>query len=139
MKSVRPILLIDLHSDSREVLAMLLRAFGYLVVVAEHGDEALRMLQMGLRPCLIMLDLVVPGDGWSFRIEQLKDPELARIPVIGGATIAKTQDHVDRALHVEAIMLKPFDLDELQRALARHCAVPDEPPDLDTPPSQALG
>ena len=41
------------------------------------------MLRNGLRPSVILLDLMMPVmDGWDFRHEQLHDPTLKDIPVI---------------------------------------------------------
>jgi len=44
--------------------------------------ELLNHLRGGLRPCVILLDLMMPVmDGWDFRAEQLADPELKDLPV----------------------------------------------------------
>jgi CheY-like chemotaxis protein len=52
------------------------------VVAARNGEEGLR-LAAKLRPLIITLDVVMPGqDGWAV-LNQLKaDPELSEIPVI---------------------------------------------------------
>jgi CheY-like chemotaxis protein len=123
--AIHPVLVVDSHEDSRYSLIELLRASGYVVVGASNGASALEMLQSGLQPCVILLDLMVPGNGWSFRFEQMADPELARIPVIGGATIQKTQDDVDPMFRVEHCLLKPFDIDTLLGLIARTCAKRD--------------
>ncbi|MGH7857685.1 MAG: response regulator [Candidatus Binatia bacterium] len=118
---VRPVLVVDAHEDSRYSLMELLRVSGYVVLGASSGAAALDMLRGGLRPCVILLDLMVPGNGWSFRFEQVSDPELAPIPVIGGSTMQKTQEDVDPAFRVEHCLLKPFDIEALLELVARYC------------------
>ena len=77
------ILLVEDHADLREAMTSLLEAFGYEVVTAADGGEALDRLRRGIAPCLIVLDLEMPRkDGWKFRSEQLHDPKLAGIPTI---------------------------------------------------------
>jgi CheY-like chemotaxis protein len=78
-----PVLLIDDNEDVRAAMKTLLELEGYLVVEAADGDEALMQLQEGLDPCVILLDMLMPGkDGLQFRTEQLADPTFAAIPTI---------------------------------------------------------
>ena len=116
-----PILIVEADDDLREATLTLLPMNDYRAIAVHNGVTALRMLRAGLRPCLILLDLIVPGDGWKFRMEQVADPEMAQLPVIGGATIKATQDHIDPALRVDDILMKPFDLDALFALFDRHC------------------
>jgi CheY-like chemotaxis protein len=119
--ATHPVLLVENDDDGREVMLELLALNGYAAVAVRSGEAAMKLLRAGFRPCVIVLELMVPGDGWSFRIEQLADPALAPIPVIGGATIRATQDHVDPALRVQHVMMKPFDLDALFTILDAYC------------------
>jgi CheY-like chemotaxis protein len=78
-----PVLLVEDHADLREALAELLEASDYTVVTAADGEEALACLRNGVAPCLIVLDLDMPGmDGCAFRSEQSHDAKLAAIPTI---------------------------------------------------------
>jgi len=79
----RPVLLIDDNADVRQSMQTLLELEGYTVVAAEEGDEALTKLRAGLDPCVILLDMLMPGkDGLQFRAEQLADAQFATIPTI---------------------------------------------------------
>ncbi len=61
----------------------LLEIEGYHVVEATDGEDALMQLRDGLDPCVILLDMLMPGkDGLQFRTEQLADPVFAAIPTI---------------------------------------------------------
>lgn len=76
------ILVIDDDAAVRDLMTRFLSKLDLNVVAARNGEEGLR-LAAKLRPLVITLDVVMPGqDGWSV-LNQLKaDPELSEIPVI---------------------------------------------------------
>ncbi len=113
------ILVVEDDIDVRETLETLLRAMGYGVVSTADGAKALAALRDGLRPRVILLDLMMPNmDGRRFRDLLAEDPALAGIP-----TIVVTVDPTITAasLGVTACLRKPFDCDELLREIKRHC------------------
>lgn len=55
------ILVVDDSATMRMSIEMSLRLAGYQVVIAEHGAAALALLQGGLRPDLVLTDIVMPG------------------------------------------------------------------------------
>jgi CheY-like chemotaxis protein len=78
-----PVLVVDDNEHAAEALALYLRLEGFAAVTASNGEEALEYLRGNPPPCLIVLDLTMPVmDGWQFRREQLRDPQLARVPVV---------------------------------------------------------
>jgi CheY-like chemotaxis protein len=101
-----PILIVEDDPHGQDILARVLRKAGYAVIGARDGVEALRVLRGGLRPWLILLDLVMPAmDGWQFRAAQLKDDTLARIPVVlNGAR----SDIEVQAKHLGALGCVPY-------------------------------
>jgi CheY-like chemotaxis protein len=110
----RPVILvIDASENGRTALAVLLRGRGYVVLSVRSGTEALHLLRVGFRPSVILLDLVTPGDGLSFRVRQMADPDLAEIPVIAGASLAEAQDHIDPTHRVVHMLRDSFDVDRL--------------------------
>ena len=77
------ILIVDDDQVLVESLSELLELNGYNVAVATDGQAALAQLRGGMRPSVILLDLMMPGmDGWDFRRQQLKDDDLKDIPVV---------------------------------------------------------
>src|SRR5439155_11481090 len=115
------LLLVEDDIDIRIDLAEILREEGYHVVTAGNGAEALSELRAGLRPCLIILDLMMPGmNGWEFRDEQRRDPELAGVPVVVLSSISDIAHHAT-ALGAAGYLDKPVKLPALFEALARHC------------------
>lgn len=129
MNAPRPILVIDDDIDLRETLAEVLAEDGFAVATAAHGLDALQQLQAGLRPGLILLDLMMPVmDGRQFRAEQLKDPELAKVPVVVFSAQARLSDE-DAVLKPTCIIKKPFRAETVldvvrQQAQAAAPAVP---------------
>lgn len=77
------VLVVEDEAPARAGMEQLLRASGYDAVGAANGQAALDLLRSGIRARVIILDLMMPVmDGWAFRREQLRDPQLAHIPVI---------------------------------------------------------
>jgi CheY-like chemotaxis protein len=77
------ILVVDDDRAVLNALTELLESEGYKVTTAIDGLDALDQLRGGLRPCAIVLDLMMPVmDGWDFRHEQMKDQALRDIPVV---------------------------------------------------------
>ena len=70
----------DLHM--RIFISTLLETSGYKAIIAKNGDDGIRKTQESL-PALIILDLMMPGEGGILMYRQLKsDDRLKQIPVI---------------------------------------------------------
>lgn len=117
--NVKHVLVVDDDPDICAVVREVLEAFGYYVDVARDGAEALKKLRRGAVPCLILLDLMMPGmNGFEFRDAQLRDPALAPIPVV---VISGAGDVAAKAapLGVEGLA-KPIDLNVLLEKVRRY-------------------
>jgi two-component system response regulator MprA len=112
------VLLVDDDLDLREAAAEALEDAGYRVVRADDGRRALEeLLGGGLRPDLILLDMMMPNlDGWGFRVAQKQVPDIAGIPVVALTAYALTEDERNQ-LDAAAILRKPVALEELMRAV----------------------
>jgi CheY-like chemotaxis protein len=78
-----PVLVVEDDADTREAMKSVLQLHGYAVVTAADGREALDQLRNGLKPCLILLDLMLPGmDGFEFVNEKRQDPRISATPVV---------------------------------------------------------
>jgi len=106
--------------DIRDTLAQILEAEGYSVSGAANGAEALEVLEKGATPALILLDLMMPVmNGWQFRAEQLKRPELADIPVVvisADAGVGKKAEAIGAADSLK----KPVPLETLLDVVSRY-------------------
>lgn len=118
------ILLVDDNDDLREAFVLLAAAMGLEAVAHGTAPEALDSLRRGLRPCLILLDLAMPEmDGFAFRREQLKDPELACVPVAVVSGLGTVVQSEARALGLTTFLRKPVDISELQTLFVERCAM----------------
>jgi CheY-like chemotaxis protein len=115
------ILLVEDDTDIREEMAGLLESEGYTVAQARNGQDALEQLKSIPKPCVILLDLMMPVmNGWDFRQQQLADPALKEIPtvIVSGAAQALQEA---RTLHATAFLQKPFEIEPLLDVIEQYC------------------
>ena len=61
-----PVLLVEDDEPLVAILVKHLEAHGLTARAASSAEEAVRLLETGLRPALVLLDINLPGDtGWS--------------------------------------------------------------------------
>jgi CheY-like chemotaxis protein len=112
------IFLVEDDADIREALVETLEHENFTVVLAHNGRDALHQLQDGLRPHLILLDAMMPiMSGIEFRRSQLKNPDIALIPVILISADLKLKNGLPE-LNVQSVMPKPFSIDALIATIA---------------------
>ena len=116
----RKILLADDSVTAQNMGRKILVDAGYEVVTVSNGSAALKKIAEQ-HPDLIVLDVYMPGYSGLEVCQRLKDgSETARIPIIltvGKLEPFKPQDAL-RA-HADAFLIKPFDAQELLRALVK--------------------
>jgi CheY-like chemotaxis protein len=116
--SAPSVLVVEDDPDIRETLSEVLSAEGYDVTAAANGREALDKLGVMHRPCMILLDLMMPVmNGWEFlrAIEQSAD--LSSIPV----TVVSAAGH-GVPIGGTRFIRKPIDLDLLLEHVRQVCA-----------------
>jgi CheY-like chemotaxis protein len=118
------VLVVDDDDDVRQTLRMTLCEAGYQVLCARDGGEALEIMERLITPCLVLLDLIMPGmNGWEFRERQLANPRLAAFPVV---VMAPALTLEAAAIDAIALLPKPLELDSLLEMVER-CAPADRP------------
>jgi CheY-like chemotaxis protein len=116
------VLVVDDDQSIRESLETLLPLFGHPVVGASSGAEALSRLRSGARPCLILLDLMMPGlNGFDVRAHLMADAALSDIPVVVITGAGQGLAERARAMDLE-VMRKPFELSTLLATIRRFCS-----------------
>ena len=130
-KHLRPktVMVIEDDPDCLEALSNVLKFGGYGVLEATNGLEALRALESGQAPDLILLDLMLPVmAGAQFLDEQRARPSLAQIPV---ALLSGERDLSRRAaeLAVAGYITKPVGLDDLLSTVRRLAGLVEPAPD----------
>ena len=102
--------------DDRQLVAALLELLGDLRLEASSasdGATALQLLRGGLRPSVVLMDLVMPNTGGiELFAEMLADPTLRGIPVITMSGL-KVDMRLPSRVHLE----KPFGMNALVDAL----------------------
>jgi len=115
------ILLIEDDDDVADAMSVLLEGQGYAVVRVVDGEAALRALREGLAPCLIVLDLFMPGmSGVEFRRVQRAEKAIAGIPVIVVSGVANMVKEV-AAMGVARCFTKPVDFQALLGVVNEFC------------------
>ena len=116
------VLVVEDDPDLLFALSEMLESEGYQVACARHGLEALGRLRGGVRPSLILLDLMMPiMNGWQFRYEQRQDSDLARIPVVVVSAKSDSRQHAEW-LEADAYLSKPIDVNLLLGMVDRYCS-----------------
>jgi|SRR5579871_650913 len=114
------VLVVDDERAVLDGLGELLESEGYRVATATDGQDALDQLRTGLRPCAILLDLMMPGmDGWDFRHEQTQDPNLSDIPVVIITAVGFSEKSVKAQFGDIDFVPKPVPVDALLAAVRR--------------------
>lgn len=131
------VLVVDDDGDLLQVLGEVIEGEGYRAVTARSGEHALDLLHAGETPCVILLDLKMPGmGGEEFRRRQLADPRFSGIPVVGFTGLANAETEA-RRLALASYLRKPVKLHHLLEAIAHYCSDPDHIGAF--PPREATG
>jgi CheY-like chemotaxis protein len=99
------ILIVEDNADVRLFLSDLLTDAGYAVTTADDGQDAFELLEQGLRPRLMMVDLMLPRlSGWDLLAHAQDDPELRYVPKVVITAVPRANVRVV----ADAVFTKPF-------------------------------
>jgi len=118
METGSKILVVDDEPQNRLLLKLFCEKWGYRVLEASDGSEALELTRAEV-PDVVIMDVMMPGmDGFSATREIKKDPRTAFIPVI---IVTALDAREDRLRGIEAgaddFLTKPIDMEELKLRL----------------------
>ena len=114
----RSILVVEDEKTIRESLVALLENEGYTVYSASNGKNGLEALKSMPRPCLILLDFMMPiMNGQEFLENKLHDEAIASIPVV----VVSAYEDEARTLKSSAFIKKPIDFDALLKFVNLFC------------------
>ncbi|MES2936076.1 MAG: response regulator [Pseudomonadota bacterium] len=114
------ILVVEDNDINQRVAQEILQDAGFVVEIAENGQEGLAMARGGSYD-LVLMDMQMPVmDGLTATQEIRKLPELAQLPIVATTANAMQRDR-ERCLAagMNDFIAKPIDPDELTRALLR--------------------
>jgi CheY-like chemotaxis protein len=115
------VLVVDDDPDVCETMQLVLEDAGCEVLVATDGRTTLDLLRNGAAPCLVLLDLMMPGmNGWQFLEAARREGLLDGIPVVvvSGGRFRKQEV---LALGVAGYLEKPLDFDRLIGTVREYC------------------
>ncbi|MFL5813674.1 MAG: response regulator [Bdellovibrionia bacterium] len=114
-------MVIEDDESIRQTIALALEIKGYQVISVSDGQEAIHILSKSERPCLILLDLMMPVlDGWAFLDELKKMPrEIAEIPII---VVSAFNDRSGKLDQDGEFIPKPIDLEQLFYVAQKYCS-----------------
>jgi len=118
-----PVLVVEDNDDARQFVTVCLEHGGYHVAGAINGQDALDKIDAGLRPCLILLDMMMPVmDGATFagRLGAMADNSLASTPIVL-LTGVHDVDSAQRRAHALDVIRKPIEIDEVIDIVGTHC------------------
>lgn len=108
------VLLVEDEADVQTAVRTLLENSDYEVTSAENGLMALELLEQGLQPEILLLDLMTPGmSGYSllYELQRRGLNNAFSTIVMSGDVLTKQQIDL---FGIKGFISKPFDIDELQ-------------------------
>jgi CheY-like chemotaxis protein len=121
-----PILIAEDDRDIQEVLREAFDELGVPVEVAGNGAVALAALRAGSRPCLLLVDLMMPVMDGVQLIELIRaDPRLAPLPIVLFSADGRAEQRLG-GLTVDGFLRKPIDLSSLRELAQRYYGAAEE-------------
>lgn len=115
------VLVVEDDPGLREVYAETLELAGHDVRRAAEGSGALAVLESGWTPCVVFLDLRMPGmDGWQLARHIRTEEPWKDIPIVVLAAHYRI-DREARDIGAIAWLQKPFDLRRLEDLARTAC------------------
>lgn len=117
----RTVLIVDDQRFNRTVARALVSDLGLNTLEAEHGQQALDMLQQGTVPDVVLMDVNMPGLDGMATARLLRDiPGVAGlVPVFAlTANDSPAVREAAREAGMQGVLAKPIDVQALKRALA---------------------
>ncbi len=114
----KKVLLVDDIKEFRTLVKIILSG-NYDVVTAEDGEDALKKIEEGLHPDVIVTDLMMPRvDGYQLISTIKSGSDSSKIPVIVLSNVDKATDR--KKLQKQGVykyIIKPFNTDDLKEGL----------------------
>jgi two-component system chemotaxis response regulator CheY len=122
MNDSHTVLVVDDEPSVRELLEDILTSEGHTVLTATDGADALERLRGAApRPCMILLDLMMPRmNGWEFAARLHEDEGLRDIPFAVIAANPRFEPDAPR-IGARKWLGKPLQLDDLLDTVEQLC------------------
>jgi two-component system cell cycle response regulator DivK len=122
------ILIVEDDDDTRRVYSLMLRHYGFRVVEAATGGEAVQYATEDL-PDLILMDMNLPMfDGWEAARRIKSDPISGAVPLVAfSALVDSIADLRSDKAPFDGFIAKPVSPGELVRRVAAYCELLGSP------------
>lgn len=118
------LLIVNDNADVTDTLCTFFELKRHVAIPAYNGREAWGCLERGTAPCIIVLDLMMPGmSGDQFGAELRRHATYRDIPVVVLSVAADAQQRAARLGAVGCVRL-PGELDYLAELVNAHCQQP---------------
>ena len=116
--STLKVLVVDDNADAAQLLAISLRAIGFVTAIALDGPRAIEQAR-AFGPDVVLLDLGLPVmDGFEVALRLKSDPELRHAKLAAVTGYGQTGDRErTRAMGFDEHFVKPVDFDQLENWL----------------------
>jgi two-component system chemotaxis response regulator CheY len=116
-------LVVDDNQDIRVLLKQALELEGFKVREAENGAIATRILDDGLQPCVVLLDLMMPVmDGREFLKLKKSRADWAELNIVVVSALTVTNENLEG---VRAVIKKPVDIESMVNLIEECCCGTD--------------
>lgn len=114
---MKRVLVVEDEREIAEAIRVILADEGYEVAICADGSEALGCLQGGLRPDLVLTDVMMPRVGGLELLDRLAANGLGALPVVLMSAVPLPRLDGVRSV---AFLRKPFSLEDLVDVVERH-------------------
>ena len=119
IKGDATVLVVDDEEYVRVLCETMLKKLGYKIILAKHGNEAIKLYQKNMKNIdLVLLDMIMPGIDGSETFNKLKkiDPDI-KVVLSSGYT---KEGHIEKVLKNGALgfIQKPYKIKDLSKTLA---------------------
>jgi CheY-like chemotaxis protein len=114
------VMIVEDYADTRSMMKYLLEEFGYDVIEARDGYEAVEYAKDHL-PDLILMDLMMPVmDGFEATRFIREYGRLYDVPILAVTAFGSYYTEKAKECGIDEVLVKPLDFDGLERVLKKY-------------------
>ncbi len=117
-RGTETLLIVDDEEMIRESLRDILESFGYKVLLAENGKQAIEIVEQGTKIDLAIIDYAMPGLNGIDTIEKLRDIN-QQIKMVISSGFAESKEVFESQIKVDGFLPKPYHIVELTKKIRK--------------------
>jgi CheY-like chemotaxis protein len=115
---MRKVLILENHSDMREILVRVIELMGFHAITSTNGKEGVEKA-LTEKPDLILMDIMMPEmDGWEATRILRANPETKDVPILAATVLIRPSD-LQRCIDAGCndYIVKPFTVKDLRKKI----------------------